>query len=169
MPDLDWPLWPTALFLLYIVGQRLLELAIAKRNTRRLLARGAVEHGAEHYPVMVLLHTAWVVSLVVLGWNEAVQPFWLALFALLQIARLWILLSLGERWTTRIIVLSEPLVARGPFRFVKHPNYVLVCFEIAVAPLVLGLIWVAVLFSVLNAAMLYVRIGVEERALSSLR
>ena len=161
--------WPTAAFLAFIILQRLLELVIARRNTARLMARGAEEHGAEHYPFMILLHTSWLAALVLLGLDETVRPFWLALFVLLQFARLWILFSLGGRWTTRIIVLDEPLVKRGPFAFLKHPNYVLVCAEIFVAPMVLGLVWVAIVFSLLNAAMLYVRIGAEERALASLR
>ena len=171
MPDLDFGTvgWPTAAFLAFIIVQRLVELVIAKRNTARLIERGAIEHGAEHYPFMIMLHTAWLAALVLLGLGQPVNLFWLALFALLQIGRIWILASLGERWTTRIIVLDEPLVSRGPFAFLKHPNYVLVCLEIFVAPMVLGLVWVAVVFSVLNAAMLYVRIGAEERALHSLR
>ena len=168
MPDLAVA-WPTAAFLAFIIVQRLVELVIAKRNTARLISRGAIEHGAEHYPFMIMLHTAWIAALVLLGLNETVQPVWLALFAFLQLGRVWILWSLGERWTTRIIVLNEPLVARGPFAFLRHPNYVLVCFEIFVAPMVLGLVWVAVVFSLLNAAMLFVRIRAEEAALHSLR
>ena len=169
MPDLAAAAWPTLAFLAFIIVQRLSELAIARRNTARLLDRGAVEHGADHYPAMVMLHTAWIVALVLLGMDERVQPIWLAVFAVLQVCRLWILLSLGERWTTRIIVLDEPLVTRGPFAFLKHPNYALVCAEIFVAPMVLGLVWVALLFSALNAAMLFVRIRAEDRALSGLR
>lgn len=154
-----------AAFLAFVVGQRLVELAIARRNTARLMARGAREVGAGHYPVMVALHTGWVAALVLAGWDEAVRPGWLAAYAALQVLRVWILASLGERWTTRVIVIDEPLVARGPFAVMRHPNYALVVAEIAVAPLVLGLVWVAVLFSALNAAMLFVRIRVEDAAL----
>lgn len=157
------------LFLTFIVVQRLSELVIAKRNTARLLAQGAVEHGAGHYPVMVALHSAWIVALVVFGWQNPVSWPWLAVFALLQVFRVWILATLGRRWTTRIIVLPEPLVARGPFRFIRHPNYALVVAELIVAPMVLGLVWVAVLWTVLNAAMLWVRIRAEDRALAPLR
>lgn len=85
------------------------------------------------------------------GWGQPVNPLWLAIFALLQLLRVWILATLGPRWTTRIIVLDEPLVRRGPFRFLRHPNHTLVVAEITVAPQVLGLVWVAVLFSILNA------------------
>ena len=160
---------PALWFLAFIITQRLSELVIAKRNTARLLAQGATEHGAAHYPAMVAMHSAWIVALVVFGWNNPVSWPWLAVFAVLQVFRLWILVTLGPRWTTRIIVLPEPLVARGPFRFMRHPNYALVVAEIIVAPMVLGLVWVAALWTVLNAAMLWVRIRAEDRALAPLR
>jgi methyltransferase len=155
----------TFLFLAFIVVQRLGELVIAKRNTAALLARGAHEVGAAHYPVMVALHSAWVLCLLIFGFSQEIHLGWLALYAVLQVFRVWILGTLGRRWTTRIIVIDEPLVAKGPFRFIPHPNYTLVVFEIFAAPMVLGLVWVALLFSVLNAAMLYHRIGVEDGAL----
>lgn len=154
-----------AIFLAFIVGQRLVELAVARRNTARLMARGAREEGAAHYPYMVALHSAWVTALVLLGWDEPVHLGWLAAYAVLQAFRVWILATLGGRWTTRIIVTDEPLVARGPFALMRHPNYALVVAEIAVAPLVLGLVWVAVVFSALNAAMLFVRVRAEDAAL----
>ncbi|MHA6324392.1 isoprenylcysteine carboxyl methyltransferase family protein [Roseivivax sp. CAU 1753] len=159
----------TLLFLGFIVLQRLSELAIARRNTARLLAKGAHEVGAAHYPVMVAMHSAWIACLVLFGFDESVSLGWLSLFAGLQILRVWILASLGGRWTTRIIILEEPLVVRGPFKYVSHPNYMLVVAEIIVAPMVLGLVWVAVAFTVLNAGMLWVRIRVEHRALAPLR
>jgi methyltransferase len=159
----------TALFLGFIIVQRLSELVIAKRNTARLLTKGAYEVGASHYPVMVGMHSAWISCLIIFGFDESVAFGWLALFAVLQIFRLWVLGSLGIRWTTRIIILEEPLVVRGPFKYFSHPNYMLVVAEIIVAPMVLGLVWVAVVFTVLNAAMLWVRIGVEHKALAPLR
>ncbi len=159
----------TALFLGFIVVQRLSELVIAKRNTARLLAKGAYEVGASHYPVMVAMHSAWIACLIVFGFDETVAFGWLAVFAILQVLRVLILGSLGNRWTTRLIILEEPLVVRGPFKYVSHPNYMLVVAEIIVAPIVLGLVWVAVVFTVLNAAMLWVRIGVEHKALAPLR
>ncbi|MEM8850163.1 MAG: isoprenylcysteine carboxylmethyltransferase family protein [Pseudomonadota bacterium] len=157
------------LFLGFLVAQRLGELILAKANTARLLARGAVEVGAGHYPVIVALHTAWIAAMAIFGWTQPVQMGWLAVFALLQVLRLWILASLGRRWTTRIIVLDQPLVKAGPFRYLRHPNYTLVVAEIAVAPLVLGLVWVALVFSGLNALVLAWRIRVEDRALAGLR
>ncbi len=160
---------PTALFLLFIIIQRLSELVLARRNTARLVKKGAVEIGASHYPYMVGLHTCWVLALIVFGYGATVSWPWLAAFVVLQILRAWILMSLGERWTTRIIVVNEPLVRTGPFAFLRHPNYLLVVLEFIVTPMVLGLVWVAVVFSLLNAAMLALRITVEERALSHLR
>ena len=156
------PYWIMA----FVTLQRLAELVIAARNTRALKARGAVELGASHYPVMVALHASWLIVLWLSVGGRPVNWPLLGLFVLLQTARLWVLATLGSRWTTRIIVLpGAPLVARGPFRFVKHPNYCVVVAEIAVLPLVFGLVWVAALFSLLNAAMLWVRIGTEHRAL----
>ena len=156
----------TLLFLGFIIIQRLSELVVAKRNTARLLAKGAYEVGANHYPVMVAMHSAWIMCLLVFGYDERVAFGWLVVFAVLQVFRVWILATLGSRWTTRIIILEEPLVVHGPFKYFSHPNYMLVVAEIIVAPMVLGLGWVAVIFSVLNAAMLWVRIGVEHKALA---
>lgn len=161
---------PAILFLGFVIAQRLGELVLARRNTALLLARGAVEHGAGHYPAIVALHTAWIAALAIWGWNNPLGSFWLGLFVVLQVLRLWVLTTLGPRWTTRIIVLPEPLVARGPFRLVPHPNYAVVIAEIAVTPLVLGLPWVALAFTVLNAGLLFgVRIPAENRALAAMR
>lgn len=156
------------LFLVFLICQRLGELLLAKRNTTRLLAVGAREVAPGHYPLIVALHATWLLCLVVYGHDAALRPIWLVAFVMLQGVRLWILLSLGSRWTTRIIVTDTPLVARGPYRWVNHPNYLLVVAEIAVAPMVLGLGWVAAVFSVLNAAVLAIRIRVEDRALRPL-
>jgi methyltransferase len=146
--------------------QRLSELVIARRNTRRLLARGAMEVGAGHYPLIVVMHAAWLAGLWLLAWTLPVRLPWLAIFLALQGLRVWTLLSLGERWTTRIIILpGAPLIARGPYRFVRHPNYLVVVGEIAVLPLTFGVAWYALAFSALNAAALAVRIRAENRAL----
>ncbi len=153
----------------FIVAQRLAELALATRNTRRLRARGAVEAGAGHYPAIVALHIAWLaaVLLAVAPETPANLPL-LAVFIALQAGRVWAIASLGERWTTRIIVLpGAPLVARGPYRCVRHPNYLIVCAEIAVVPLIFGAWWIALVFSVLNLAMLWHRIRVEDAALAA--
>ena len=146
--------------------QRLGELWLSNRNTRRLLALGAREVGAGHYPLIVVLHAAWLVSLWLLAPGRPIDGFWLALFVAIELARIWVLASIGRRWTTRIIVLpGAPLVARGPYRWVNHPNYLVVIAEIAVLPVVFGLWGVALIFSILNAAVLTIRIGEENRAL----
>ena len=150
---------------------RLAELAYAARNTRALKRRGAVEHGGEHYYLFVLLHASWLAAMLLAVPREAEpSPLFLALFALLQLARLWVILSLGRFWTTRILTLpGVPLVRRGPYRLLRHPNYAVVAAEIAVLPLVFGAWRIALVFSVLNAALLAWRIRVEERALAPRR
>jgi methyltransferase len=133
------------------------------------MALGGVEHAAGHYPLIVALHAAWLGGLWLLAWDRPVQPGWLAAYAVLQALRAWVLLSLGARWTTRIITVpGERLVRRGPYRFVSHPNYLVVAGEIAVLPLVFGLWPYAVVFSLLNAGVLAVRIRAEGAALRSL-
>jgi methyltransferase len=152
--------------LLFVTAQRLLELVIARRNTARLLARGAVEIAPGHYPLIVLLHAAWLAALWWYGAGQSLSVIWLVIYIALQALRVWILASLGERWTTRIISLpGAPLVRRGPYRFLRHPNYTLVVAEIAVLPMALHLPWIAVVFSILNALVLTIRIRAEERAL----
>jgi len=130
------------------------------------LAAGAHEVAPEHYRLIVALHAAWIVGLWWLGWDNPVDALWLLAYAILQILRGWTLASIGDRWTTRILVVpGETLVRRGPYRFIPHPNYAVVVGEIAVLPLVLGLELYALVFTVLNAAVLFVRIRAENRAL----
>lgn len=155
-------------FIAFLLLQRGAELVWAHRNTRRLLAQGAVEHGAAHYPLIVAMHAAWLSSICIWGWANPVDSGWLATFFVLQGLRIWVLVSLGSRWTTRIIVLDEPLVVRGPYRWLAHPNYAVVVAEIIVAPMVLGLWVVALVFTLLNAVVLTIRIRAEARALGLL-
>lgn len=156
----------SVLILALVTAQRLGELVLARRNTRRLLARGAVEAAPEHYPVIVGLHAAWLAGLWWWGWDRPPALGWLAAYIVLQALRVWTLLSLGEHWTTRIIVLpGAPLVRRGPYRFLPHPNYVVVAGEIAVLPLVFHMPLFAAVFSLLNASILWIRIRAEDRAL----
>jgi methyltransferase len=156
-----------AIILALVTLQRLAELVIARRNTRDLLARGAHEFAPGHYPLIVAVHAAWLAALWWLAPGKPVSWPLIALFVLLQLGRVWVLATLGRRWTTRIIVVpGERLVARGPFRLVRHPNYLVVAGEIAVLPLAFGLWQVALLFSLLNAAVLFIRIRAEERALA---
>lgn len=160
---------PAVWFIAFVALQRLVELVLARRNTAALLARGAHEIGAGHYPLMVCLHLAWLLAIAWFGWQAPVSVPWLVVYAALQGARVWIIASLGSRWTTRVIILDEPLVVRGPYRFVSHPNYLLVVAEIIVVPMVLGLVWVAAIFTALNGAMLALRISVEQRGLRSIK
>ena len=158
------------LLLTLVTLQRLGELWLSHRNTERLLAAGAVEHGAGHYALAITLHAAWLIALWFLAPGRAVNWWLLGLYLLIQVARVWVIASLGRRWTTRIIVLPDaPLVSRGPYRFVDHPNYLVVALEIAVLPLVFGLVELALVFSLLNAAVLFIRIRAENEALRSLR
>ncbi|HEV2746967.1 MAG TPA: isoprenylcysteine carboxylmethyltransferase family protein [Allosphingosinicella sp.] len=155
------------LILALVTLQRLGELWLARRNSRALLARGGREAGAGHYPAIVAVHALWLAALWWLAAGRGVVWPLIGLFLLLQAGRLWVLAILGRRWTTRIIVLpGEPLVTAGPFRFVRHPNYLVVALEIAILPLAFGLWQVALLFSALNAAVLAIRIRAEDAALA---
>lgn len=149
--------------------QRLAELVISRRNTERLLERGAFEAAAGHYPLLVGLHSAWLAGL---WYHVLVRPVvsidWvlIVLFVALQGVRLWVLATLGRRWTTRIIVVpGEGLIKSGPYRYLAHPNYCVVVGEILILPLAFGLIWYAIVFSLLNLALLWLRIGAENKAL----
>ena len=158
---------PLAVILALVAVQRLIELVIARHNTERLLARGGREVGAGHYPLFIALHASWLVA-IALTTPAFREPNWalITVFALLQLARVWVVATLGPYWTTRVITLDEaPLVKRGPFRFVRHPNYWVVCAEIAVLPLAFGNWPVALIWSLLNAALLSHRIRVETAAL----
>ena len=155
--------------LLLVTAQRLGELVLARHNTNRLLAKGATEIGRGHYPLVVALHAAWLAALWIWGRDQDVNVLALIGFALMQGLRLWVLATLGERWTTRIIVLpGAPLVTAGPYRYLSHPNYAVVVGEIALLPLALHLPWLALLFTLLNAAVLFIRIRVEGRAISAI-
>lgn len=146
--------------------QRLGELWLSKRNTGRLLSQGAREHAAGHYPLIVAVHVGWLAALWWLAPLQPIDALWLAFFVLIEIGRIWVMASLGSRWTTRIIALPDAqLVRKGPYRLTNHPNYWIVAGEIAVLPLVFGLWKTALVFSLLNAAVLSVRIRQENRAL----
>ncbi|MGH7011784.1 MAG: isoprenylcysteine carboxyl methyltransferase family protein, partial [Caulobacteraceae bacterium] len=142
------------------------ELLLAWRNTKRLRAKGAYEVGSSHYPFIVVLHGAWLVGLWLIGWDRTLSPVWVGAYAALQAARFWTLATLGGRWTTRILILpGAPPVKKGPYRYFRHPNYLIVAGEIAVAPMALGLALFAAVFTALNAVAVAVRIRVEDRAL----
>ena len=151
----------------FLIVQRFGELVFAQFNTNRLRAMGGVEFGATHYPLMIVLHASWLIGLWMLGKDRPLVAFWLAVFVALQVGRLWVIASLGRRWTTRVIVLPGAApVTRGPYRWFKHPNYLIVALEIAVVPLALGLPVFALIFSIANAALLAYRIRIENEALA---
>lgn len=158
---------PVAWAVALVAAQRLVELAVSARNTRRLLAQGATEHGARHYPLLVLLHASWLASLLLAVPAER-MVWWPAalLYLALQPVRLWAMLSLGGRWTTRVLILpGAPLVRRGPYRYLRHPNYAVVAAEIAILPAAFGAWALAVAFSLLNGLLLWWRIRTEDAAL----
>ncbi|MGH3146293.1 MAG: isoprenylcysteine carboxyl methyltransferase family protein [Rubrobacter sp.] len=152
----------------------MLELRYSRRNGRRLRAKGAVERGRGHYPVMVAIHVLWLVSTLVEGLLRGPTfPSWwpvpLAAFLLVQPLRYWTIFSLGGNWNVRILVVpGRKLVRSGPYRYFPHPNYVVVAVEVLTLPLIFGAWMTALVFSALNAAFLYVRIRTEERALKEL-
>jgi methyltransferase len=161
--------WAIAV-LAFVTVQRLGELVLAKRNTAKLLASGGYEIGAAHYPIIVAFHTAWILGLWWLAPAQSVNWYLIGVFAVLQALRVWVIATLGARWTTRIIrVPGETLVARGPFRFINHPNYAVVIAEIFVLPLAFGLVWYSIISGLINMTILAWRIRVENTALAPLR
>jgi methyltransferase len=152
----------------FLIAQRLVELRLAQLNTVKLRAAGGVEFGAAHYPLVVALHVFWLLGLWIFGHAQSVNPVWLGFFIALQAARIWVIASLGRRWTTRVIIMPGAVpISRGPYRWLRHPNYAVVVAEIAVVPLALGLPLLAFGFSLANAAMLAYRIRIENQALGS--
>jgi methyltransferase len=160
-------------FLALLGGERLLELVISRRNARLALARGGVELGRRHFRVMTLLHGSLFVAcaaevvLLERAFVPALGYPMLALALAAQGLRYWAIRSLGRCWNVRVIVVpGERAVARGPYRFVRHPNYLAVVLEMAAVPLVHGAYVTALVYSALNAVLLAVRIRCEERALA---
>ena len=154
--------------LAFVLLQRIVELLFAAANTRRLRALGAVEVDAHGYPWIVTLHAAWLASLFLFV-PASTAPSWppLALYAALQLGRIWVIASLGRRWTARVIVLpGAPLVRSGPYRWLRHPNYAVVIAEIAALPLAFGALAIALVFSAANLALIMRRIRIENAALA---
>lgn len=152
-----------------IVLQRLIELMISRINTRNLRTAGGIEQGAGHYPLMVALHIAWFASLIIfVPAGTGLDPTLFILFLFLQLARVWVIASLGRYWTTRVITVPVAAkVTRGPYRWLRHPNYMIVVAEIALVPLIAGAWQIALAFSIANAALLWHRIRIENAALES--
>lgn len=154
-----------------VILQRIIEVFIAKRNEKKMLALGAYEVGSSHYPYMVALHVSFFVCLIaeVFIFNHSISPLFplfLLIFLFVQALRIWCLTSLGKFWNTKIIILpGANVVKTGPYLFIRHPNYVVVCIEIALLPLMFQAYFTAICFTLLNLAMLSVRIPLEEKAL----
>jgi len=155
-----------------VIVERLVELSIAKRNTRDLLRRGALEVGSGHYPTMVLMHTLFLISAPLEVWllDRPLIPVLAVGMLLLLVGamalRYWVIATLGERWTTRIICLpGSPLIATGPYRYLQHPNYLAVVVETFALPMVHTAWLTAIVFTLCNALLLRVRIDVEDKAL----
>lgn len=159
------------LILAFIILQRLVELYVAKGNELKMKALGAYEVGESHYPYMIALHVSFFLSLIVevVIFKPMLSPFfaWLfILFILTQALRIWCLASLGQFWNTKIIILpGANVVKRGPYVFFRHPNYLVVSIEIILLPLMFQSYFTAICFTLLNFAMLSVRIPIEEKAL----
>lgn len=160
---------PFLLFILFLILLRIGELLLARRNEKWLLHHGAVEYGQKHYPLIVMLHVLFFVSLIVeylIVKPTSYNPFLLLLFFIFLALKAWTILSLGRFWNTKIYRIPNfPLIKRGPYKYVKHPNYILVIAEIAIIPLVFHLYYTAILFTILNGIMLTVRIKEENKAL----
>jgi methyltransferase len=167
------PILPLAAFVAATAGQRMYELALSARNARRLAARGAVEHGRGHFPFLVLVHVAFLVAtpleVLVLGARPGpAWPLWLGLWTGAHLLRIASIVALGDRWSTRIWVIpGAPLVRHGPYRFLRHPNYVAVVVELIAGPMMFGAWRTAVAITALNAVPLALRIRAENRALEA--
>ena len=158
------------IILALVTVQRGGELLLSRAHTKALMARGAVEIAPGHYPLMVVVHSAWLMSLWAFGYDQPIDIVALVIYLALQALRVWVMATLGARWTTRIIVLpNAPLVTSGPYRYLRHPNYAVVVGEIAMLPLMLQLPWIAAVFTVLNAIVLFIRIRAENQALGIAR
>ncbi|MFD1206915.1 isoprenylcysteine carboxyl methyltransferase family protein [Sporosarcina contaminans] len=158
--------------LMLVILQRIIELFVARRNERWMKSKGAIEAGEGHYPFMVAMHIAFFVSLIaeVVFFNRSVSAIWivwLSLFVIAQVFRVWCLLSLGKYWNTKIIVLpNAEVVRKGPYKWLRHPNYIIVATELIVLPLLFNAYFTALLFTCLNIWMMTVRIPAEEKALA---
>ena len=155
----------------FVAAQRIAEAIYAERTARALRRRGAREHASVQHPFFIALHAAWLLAML-LFIPPATVPNWalVGAFAVVQVARLWVLFALGPRWTTRVLVLpGVPLVRSGPYRFMRHPNYAIVAIEIALLPLAFGALRLAIVFTILNAALLAWRVRAEDAALTDAR
>jgi methyltransferase len=157
------------LFISFVILLRIVELIIARSNEKWMRRNGAVEYGQAHYPFIVLLHSLFFVSLIVeynVKESSTFFPLLAAIYLILIALKFWVITSLGKFWNTKILrIPSAILINKGPYRFVKHPNYIIVVFELLVIPLTFQLYYTTAIFTFLNAIMLFVRIREENRVL----
>jgi methyltransferase len=157
------------LFISFIILLRIGELILSKRNERWLLQNGAIEYGSKHYPFIVALHVSFIISMIVehaLQQTTSYNPTLLIFYFLLLVFKAWVILSLGKFWNTKIYHIANiPLIKKGAYKYFKHPNYLVVIIEIAVIPLIFHLYFTAIIFTLLNAIMLFIRIKEENKAL----
>lgn len=159
------------IFILLVILQRLVEVGIARRNEKWMKINGAIEIGKEHYKYIVAIHVLYFVSLIIevtyfQKEMSSIWPVFLLFFTVAQALRVWSLLSLGRFWNTKIIILPNvSIISKGPYKFIRHPNYLVVVIEILVIPLIFNAFWTAIVFSILNIVVLSIRISAEESAL----
>ena len=157
---------------IFIILQRVVELAIARRNEKWMIDKGGVEWGGEHYKWFIIVHLLFFFSILIEVSIRDYSGFVLnktlfALFVITQLARVWCIQSLGRFWNTKIIILpGRSLISRGPYKYVKHPNYIIVGMELFIIPLLFGAYITAILFPVLHILLLFIRIPLENKALS---
>lgn len=165
---------PFYIFTSIVIIQRLLEMVIARRNEKWMKAQGAIEFGRIHYQFLVMMHILFflVFFFEKIAFSRELSPFWSllgSLFIMAQLIRVWAISSLGRYWNTKIIVLPNvDVVRKGPYRYIKHPNYLVVFIELLVVPLMFGAYITAIMFTILNVMMLSIRIPAEEKALREL-
>lgn len=164
---------PFFAFLLFIILQRAAELALAKRNEKILKSQGAIEFDKNGYRVIVVMHVVFFISLISekVFLDRTLNRYWIffiSIFAVAQIVRYWAIRSLGAHWNTKVLAIpGKKLVTRGPYKYIRHPNYVAVITEIAVIPLIFSCYITATVFSLLNLILLRRRIKIEEDALTT--
>ncbi|GLB57922.1 isoprenylcysteine carboxyl methyltransferase family protein [Cytobacillus sp. NCCP-133] len=162
------------LFIAIIIVQRAAELMVAKSNEKWMKSQGALEFGQGHYKWIVFIHTMFLISCIleVFILEKSLSPFWpffLCLFVVAQAERIWAISSLGRFWNTKIIVLpGANVIRKGPYRFFKHPNYMIVAAEFLVIPLLFKAHLTAIVFTIVNSIILSIRIPAEEKALKEL-
>jgi methyltransferase len=167
-------IFPFLIFISFIIFQRIVEVFVAKRNEKWMKKQGAIEFGVSHYKYMVLMHVLFFIELSAekVFLDRGLSPLWpiiFGVFALAQFIRIWAISSLGRFWNTKILVIpNAEVVRKGPYRFLKHPNYFVVAMELFIVPLLFNAFYTAFLFSILNVIMLMIRIPEEEKALKTL-